>query len=139
MPAMPAKNQFDRCIAGIDGTTARANARVEWWSGVWLDRKPCVDCTPPAQFQGCISKEVCNTTRACGSPAVGAYANGFVTVKAGATSENGASDEYRDLSPEDYVRQADEYMKLGASIVGGCCGVFPEHIEAVASKHFILS
>ena len=67
--------------------------------------------------------------------AVGAYANGFVTVKAGATSENGASDEYRDLSPEDYVRQADEYMKLGASIVGGCCGVFPEHIEAVASKH----
>ena len=53
---------------------ARANKRVEWSSGVWLERKPCADCTPPARFRGCISKEVCNTTRACGSPAVGAYA-----------------------------------------------------------------
>ena len=43
-------------------------------------------------------------------------------------------EEYVDLSPEDYVHQADEYLKLGASIVGGCCGVFPEHIEAVASS-----
>ena len=64
--------------------------------------------------------------------AVGAYANGFVSVVGGAAVASEARNEYRDLSAEDYAEQAKEYWRLGASIVGGCCGVFPEHIEAVA-------
>ena len=52
----------------------KANLRIEWWSGVWLQHKPCTDCTVPTEYRGCISKDLCNTTRSCGSPAVGAYA-----------------------------------------------------------------
>jgi len=33
------------------------------------------------------------------------------------------------LTPEAYTDYARSWMKNGATIVGGCCGVFPEHIR----------
>jgi len=54
---------------------------------------------------------------------IGAYANGFCTAEAGAG-------EYRDLSPEQYYEEfAAKWVASGATIVGGCCGVFPHHIS----------
>ena len=39
------------------------------------------------------------------------------------------------VSGDAYALQAYEWMrKAGVGIVGGCCGIFPEHIAAVA-KH----
>lgn len=64
-------------------------------------------------------------------PAVrtGAYANGFCTVK----SPGGGNTEYRqDFSPEVYASFCQGWANDGASILGGCCGIFPEHIAAVA-------
>ena len=52
----------------------------------------------------------------------GAYANGFLTADTG-------TGEYRDLKPEEYLRFAVAWTQLGASVVGGCCGIFPEHIS----------
>lgn len=34
--------------------------------------------------------------------------------------------------PLDFGRQAEEWFRLGASIVGGCCRIGPQHIRAVA-------
>jgi len=34
-------------------------------------------------------------------------------------------------SPERYAREAQEWLTLGARIVGGCCGTGPPHIEAI--------
>lgn len=49
---------------------------VPWTSGLCLHQaRPCVDCTLPEHFVGCISKTLCKTDRECGSPAVGAYAH----------------------------------------------------------------
>jgi len=59
----------------------------------------------------------------------GAYANGFCTVR----SPGGGNSEYReDLSPKQYGEICRKWVLDGCSIVGGCCGVFPEHIKAVA-------
>jgi len=59
----------------------------------------------------------------------GAYANGFCSVK----TPGGGSSEYReDLSPARYASICAEWAGDGSKILGGCCGVFPEHIEAVA-------
>ena len=57
---------------------------------------------------------------------IGAYANGFLT----ATSGQG---EYRhDLTPEQYYDKfVQQWIESGATIVGGCCGVFPEHIQEI--------
>ena len=45
--------------------------------------------------------------------------------------------EYRhDLNPEEYFNKyARKWIDNDrASIVGGCCGIFPEHIEYISSK-----
>jgi S-methylmethionine-dependent homocysteine/selenocysteine methylase len=37
------------------------------------------------------------------------------------------------VAPEDYARLAAEWVRLGARVVGGCCGTTPAHTAAVAS------
>jgi S-methylmethionine-dependent homocysteine/selenocysteine methylase len=37
----------------------------------------------------------------------------------------------QDLSPEKYLEFAQQWKSLGASIVGGCCGIGTEHILAL--------
>merc|ERR1712137_1196290 len=59
---------------------------------------------------------------------IGAYVNGFCTAASG----NG---EYRDLSPEEYYEEfAARWIESGATIVGGCCGIFPPHIEVLDKR-----
>jgi S-methylmethionine-dependent homocysteine/selenocysteine methylase len=36
------------------------------------------------------------------------------------------------LSPEEYAERARRWLERGATIVGGCCGTTPAHIEALA-------
>lgn len=59
---------------------------------------------------------------------IGAYANGFVTAA-------GGSGDYRDLSPEEYYDEfASKWIESGATIVGGCCGIFPRHIAHLKQR-----
>ena len=37
----------------------------------------------------------------------------------------------RDVSPADYAAHARDWVRLGARLVGGCCGTTPEHIAAL--------
>lgn len=37
------------------------------------------------------------------------------------------------VAPEAYVRYVDEWLVLGAQIVGGCCGTTPDHTRAIAA------
>jgi 5-methyltetrahydrofolate--homocysteine methyltransferase len=37
-----------------------------------------------------------------------------------------------DLSPEDFARGMSECIEKGATLVGGCCGTTPDHIQALA-------
>jgi S-methylmethionine-dependent homocysteine/selenocysteine methylase len=36
-----------------------------------------------------------------------------------------------EVGPREYARLADTWRKAGASVIGGCCGVTPEHIAAI--------
>ncbi|OGD56905.1 hypothetical protein A2V71_04110 [Candidatus Berkelbacteria bacterium RBG_13_40_8] len=38
------------------------------------------------------------------------------------------------ISPEEMAGFAEEYRKLGARIIGGCCGVTPEHIKSISQR-----
>jgi len=61
----------------------------------------------------------------------GAYANGF--SQSFRTADVGT--EYDDeLTTDIYADRADRWISAGASLVGGCCGVFPEHIATVATS-----
>lgn len=61
---------------------------------------------------------------------IGAYANAFTPIKSDHFA-NEAQQPMRDLSPDDYLIFVKQWLKAGASIIGGCCGVTPEHIEAI--------
>jgi S-methylmethionine-dependent homocysteine/selenocysteine methylase len=68
-----------------------------------------------------------------GPGVTGAYANGFTSVEAlkpGGTVE--ALDARQDLTPSAYADFALEWVRQGASIVGGCCEVGPGHILTLA-------
>ena len=38
------------------------------------------------------------------------------------------------LGPKEYLAFALKYYRLGANIIGGCCGTTPEHIRAIAGR-----
>lgn len=61
---------------------------------------------------------------------VGVYANKFTPIK---TTQDSRSQEIemRAIEPEGYVEFAKEWQQLGASIIGGCCGIGPEHISVL--------
>jgi len=37
-----------------------------------------------------------------------------------------------DITPEAYLRYAEQWVESGADIIGGCCGITPTHIELLA-------
>ncbi|CAG1015005.1 MAG: homocysteine S-methyltransferase family protein [Rhizobiaceae bacterium] len=66
---------------------------------------------------------------------VGAYANGFTAVEAlkhGGTVD--VLDARQDLGPDSYADFAMGWVERGASIVGGCCEVGPEHIARLRDR-----
>ncbi len=66
---------------------------------------------------------------------VGAYANGFTGIDAldiGGTVKGLKA--RHDLTPDAYADFAMGWVKLGASFVGGCCEVGPDHIRTLAQR-----
>lgn len=66
---------------------------------------------------------------------MGVYANAFVPSHGAMLAANDGLDPIRpDNSPEYYANLAQKWVNLGVTIVGGCCGVAPEHIAALAQR-----
>jgi S-methylmethionine-dependent homocysteine/selenocysteine methylase len=41
---------------------------------------------------------------------------------------------FNGLTPDEYLLEADSWVSRGAQIIGGCCGVGPEHIRVLADR-----
>lgn len=69
------------------------------------------------------------------SPAhLGVYANAFEPHAGVALAANEALDTIRqDTTPASYLHWAQRWCAAGANMIGGCCGIGPEHIEALAA------
>ena len=39
------------------------------------------------------------------------------------------------ISPDDYAAEAGNWLDMGARIIGGCCGIGPEHIRALRNRY----
>ncbi|MDF8335327.1 homocysteine S-methyltransferase family protein [Novosphingobium cyanobacteriorum] len=62
---------------------------------------------------------------------IGVYANAFPPMSAEAEANSGLDEIRADLTPEGYAAFARAWASEGATIIGGCCGIGPEHIEAL--------
>lgn len=59
---------------------------------------------------------------------LGVYANAFTPVNTQAKANSTLLEIRSDLGPESYLHWSRSWVAAGASIVGGCCGIGPEHI-----------
>jgi len=60
--------------------------------------------------------------------AIGVYANAFPPQPKEATANDGLDELREDLDPLGYLQWAKDWQQRGASMIGGCCGIGPEHI-----------
>ncbi len=63
---------------------------------------------------------------------LGAYANAFPPQPKDATANDGLDELRDDLSPDAYLLWAQKWREQGATLIGGCCGIGPEHIGKLA-------
>ena len=63
---------------------------------------------------------------------VGVFANSFTPIKSGHQA-NDTIQQLRHFSPQEYLAFAKRWQQLGATIIGGCCGIEPAHIKALAA------
>ncbi len=64
----------------------------------------------------------------------GGYANAFVAKEEGYAANEVVLDRRGDLSESAYGDVCDQWIANGATIVGGCCQMFPEHIAELVSR-----
>ncbi len=87
-----------------------------------------VNCSSPESTSAAMGE-----LSAFGPLPVGAYANAFTPVPKDWTLDGEGEGDGKiglrdDLDPEAYLAFARDWREAGARIVGGCCGIGPEHI-----------
>ncbi|NQD80118.1 homocysteine S-methyltransferase family protein [Pseudomonas sp. CrR14] len=92
------------------------------------------NCSQPEVIGGAI--DVARETFASlgAEIAIGAYANAFPPQPEEATANDGLDPLREDLDPPGYLRWVADWRARGASHLGGCCGIGPEHISVLVQR-----
>ena len=89
------------------------------------------NCSQPEVMAAALDVARDAIARAGRALPIGVYANAFPPQSAEAEANVGLSDIRADLDPPRYLRFVADWLDRGAGIVGGCCGIGPEHIAAI--------
>jgi len=96
--------------------------------------------TPDAWLANCSAPEAMSAAldvfATYGKP-YGAYANGFTEITKGFLEAKPTVDTLSardDVTPESYAETVLQWVDQGATIVGGCCEVGPDHIREIARR-----
>ena len=93
------------------------------------------NCCQPEVIEAAIAVSKATLTRlGADEIQLGAYANAFPPQPKDATANDGLDEIRTDLNPQQYLAWAQKWVNAGATIVGGCCGIGPEHIEVLADN-----
>ena len=102
--------------------------------------KTAVECGAQALLFNCSQPEIMEAAVKAARAAlpdairIGIYANAFATEADDTDANADLHDIRADLTPENYRRFADKWTAAGATIIGGCCGIGPEHIRALSQS-----
>ena len=117
-----------------DGTRLRSGEGVGDLAGLVAQYDPAavlVNCTRPEAVAAALG-----IIKGFGRP-FGAYANGFTRISEGFLTDAptvDALEQRTDLDPAAYADFAMGWVDQGATIVGGCCEVGPDHIAELARR-----
>lgn len=65
---------------------------------------------------------------------IGVYANAFPPMKKNPLANSTLTEVREDLGPDSYLVFVEMWFDLGATIIGGCCGIGPEHIASIRKR-----
>ena len=85
------------------------------------------NCSQPEEMESAITI----TRQMNATITIGAYANSFSERKRSHEANALLSELRDDVTPERYLDYVQTWIAAGADIVGGCCGIGPEHIKTI--------
>lgn len=88
------------------------------------------NCSQPEVMEGALRRALA----AGPGLTLGVYANAFPPQADDAEANDGLSPLREDLDPDGYLGWVESWVGAGAGIVGGCCGIGPEHIAAISAR-----
>ena len=86
------------------------------------------NCSQPEVIGAAVDVARSITGRLGVDIAIGVYANAFPPQPKEATANDGLDELREDLDPLGYLEWAKDWQQRGASMIGGCCGIGPQHI-----------
>ncbi len=89
------------------------------------------NCSRPEVMAAAIEEAHAALTAHGATLDIGVYANAFEPSDNKQGANEGLSKIRQDTDPAGYLRFAEQWVALGATLVGGCCGIGPEHIAAL--------
>jgi S-methylmethionine-dependent homocysteine/selenocysteine methylase len=138
-------------------TAARAARSIDATKPLWvawtLDEKPggglrssetieqavaaVSEQSPDAFLFNCTSSDAITVAlgelRELTDKPIGAYPNRY-HIPHGWTLDNEVGTQYLELSVDEYMEYIEQWKSMGASVLGGCCGIGPELIAALAAS-----
>ena len=121
-------------VEDFDGTKLRSGENLVDIKSILEKHKPdalLINCTRPE-----VVVDAVRIIGQFGYP-FGAYANGFTKISDGFLKDAptvDALEQRKDLPPSTYAEFAMSWIREGATIVGGCCEVGPDHIKELANR-----
>ena len=86
------------------------------------------NCTAPEAISVAIEQIVKLTDKP-----VGAYPNRY-HIPPGWTLDNEIGTEYIEMTVDEFMQYVDRWRAMGATVLGGCCGIGPSFIAAIAAS-----
>lgn len=123
----------DAVAAGRAAPTLRSGERVAAAAQAALDLGASAllfNCSQPEVMKAAVQEA--HGVLGSRDVAIGVYANAFPPQPKTATANDGLDPIREDLDPPNYLGWAKRWVDSGATIVGGCCGIGPDHIAALA-------
>ncbi|WP_038910070.1 homocysteine S-methyltransferase family protein [Dickeya dadantii] len=90
------------------------------------------NCSRPEVMAPAVAQASATLKAQSAAIGVGVYANAFEPEDNQRGANEGLSRLRTDTHPEGYLQWSQEWVAQGASLVGGCCGIGPEHIARLA-------
>ncbi|MFT5699056.1 MAG: S-methylmethionine-dependent homocysteine/selenocysteine methylase [Desulforhopalus sp.] len=92
------------------------------------------NCSQPEVMLPAIDTAINELKRLKVDLPIGVYANAFSAIEKDAQANVTTQETRQELDPAGYLDFVDTWCRHGATIIGGCCGIGPEHIAILHER-----